>query len=208
MTEKTPITRQQRGFQYQIWLMLVIVIGVILAGFLMVPDTEEERQKMIELFGTTNQGDIVSPMVDVSPLLDLVDTQPAAEAPKWKVLIVGGMGCDSGCQEVLSNSRNVHMLLGKMTRRLERIYLPDIATIDSINLKELQAEHPLLLIHPIETAKISALLQSSSAAWSMEDVRYFIVTPDQKAILYYTQAHDGGGLLEDLKHLLKYSPDR
>ena len=208
MTEKTPITRQQRGFQYQIWLMLVIVIGVILAGFLMVPDTEEERQKMIELFGTTNQGDIVSPMVDVRPLLDLVDTQPAAEAPKWKVLIVGGMGCDSGCQEVLSNSRNVHMLLGKMTRRLERIYLPDIATIDSINLKELQAKHPLLLIHPIETAKISALLQSSSAAWSMEDVRYFIVTPDQKAILYYTQAHDGGGLLEDLKHLLKYSPDR
>ena len=208
MTEKTLITRQQRGFQYQIWLMLVIVIGVILAGFLMVPDTEEERQKMIELFGTTNQGDIVSPMVDVSPLLDLVDTQPAAEAPKWKVLIVGGMGCDSGCQEVLSNSRNVHMLLGKMTRRLERIYLPDIATIDSINLKELQAKHPLLLIHPIETAKISALLQSSSAAWSMEDVRYFIVTPDQKAILYYTQAHDGGGLLEDLKHLLKYSPDR
>ena len=208
MTEKTLITRQQRGFQYQIWLMLVIVIGVILAGFLMVPDTEEERQKMIELFGTTNQGDIVSPMVDVSPLLDLVDTQPAAEAPKWKVLIVGGMGCDSGCQEVLSNSRNVHMLLGKMTRRLERIYLPDIATIDSINLKELQAKHPLLLIHPIETAKISALLQGSSAAWSMEDVRYFIVTPDQKAILYYTQAHDGGGLLEDLKHLLKYSPDR
>ena len=208
MTEKTPITRQQRGFQYQIWLMLVIVIGVILAGFLMVPDTEEERQKMIELFGTTNQGDIVSPMVDVSPLLDLVDTQPAAEAPKWKVLIVGGIGCDFGCQEVLSNSRNVHMLLGKMTRRLERIYLPDIATIDSINLKELQAKHPLLLIHPIETAKISALLQGSSAAWSMEDVRYFIVTPDQKAILYYTQAHDGGGLLEDLKHLLKYSPDR
>jgi hypothetical protein len=208
MTEKTPITRQQRGFQYQIWLMLVIVIGVILAGFLMVPDTEEERQKMIKLFGTTNQGEIVSPMIDVSPLLNLVDTQPAAEAPKWKVLIVGGMGCDSGCQEVLSNSRNVHMLLGKMTRRLERIYLPDIATIDSINLKELQAKHPLLLIHPIETAKISALLQSSSAAWSMEDVRYFIVTPDQKAILYYTQAHDGGGLLEDLKHLLKYSPDR
>ena len=208
MTEKTPITRQQRGFQYQIWLMLVIVIGVILAGFLMVPDTEEERQKMIKLFGTTNQGEIVSPMIDVSPLLNLVDTQPAAEAPKWKVLIVGGIGCDFGCQEVLSNSRNVHMLLGKMTRRLERIYLPDIATIDSINLKELQAKHPLLLIHPIETAKISALLQSSSAAWSMEDVRYFIVTPDQKAILYYTQAHDGGGLLEDLKHLLKYSPDR
>ena len=208
MTEQTPITRQQRGFQYQIWLMLVIVIGVILAGFLMVPDTEEERKKMIELFGTTNQGEIVSPLVDVSQILDLIGTQPTAEAPKWKVLIVGGMGCDSGCQEVLSNSRNVHMLLGKMTRRLERIYLPNIAAIDRFNLEDLKARHPLLLIHPIETAQMSALLQGSSAAWSMDDVRYFIVTPDQKAILYYTQAHDGGGLLEDLKHLLKYSPDR
>jgi hypothetical protein len=42
----------------------------------------------------------------------------------------------------------------------------------------------------------------------MLETRYFVVTPDYQAVLYYTQQHDGGGLLEDLKHLLKYSPNR
>ena len=66
MTEQTEITAKQRSFQYQIWLMLIIVFGVILAGFLMVPNTEEERQAMMERMGTTNHGDIVSPTVDMT----------------------------------------------------------------------------------------------------------------------------------------------
>ena len=65
MTEQTEITAAQRSFQYQIWLMLVIVFGVILAGFLMVPKTEEQRIAMMERMGTTNQGEIISPTVDM-----------------------------------------------------------------------------------------------------------------------------------------------
>ena len=63
MTEQQ-ITAKQRSFQYQIWLMLIIVFGVILAGFLMVPKTEEQRQAMMARLGTTNQGAIVSPTAD------------------------------------------------------------------------------------------------------------------------------------------------
>ena len=69
MTEQTEITAKQRGFQYQIWIMLIIVFGVILAGFLMVPKTEEQRLAMMARMGTTNQGEIVSPTVDMGPLL-------------------------------------------------------------------------------------------------------------------------------------------
>ena len=54
MTEQQ-ITAKQRSFQYQIWLMLIIVFGVILAGFLMVPKTEEQRKAMMARLGTTNQ---------------------------------------------------------------------------------------------------------------------------------------------------------
>ena len=56
MSENTEISAKQRGFQYQIWLMLLIVGGVILAGFIMVPKTEQQRQQMISLLGTTNIG--------------------------------------------------------------------------------------------------------------------------------------------------------
>jgi len=57
-------------------------------------------------------------------------------------------------------------------------------------------------------AELSALLASSSMGWDFSDTRYMVVTPDNDAILYYTQDDDVMGLLDDLKHLLKYSPDR
>jgi hypothetical protein len=205
MTETTEITAKQRSFQYQIWLMLIIVFGVILAGFLMVPKTEEQRLAMMERLGTTNQGDIVSPTVDLSSLLDSI---PQDEAAKWKVVVAGGEGCDQGCQDVLVNSRQIHMLLGKSSLRLERVYLPDSTNLELLELEELQAAHPYLIINPVDSADLSALLQGSSAEWDMADTRYFVVTPDYQAVLYYTQQHDSAGLLDDLKHLLKYSPNR
>ena len=205
MAEQTVITAKQRSFQYQIWLMLIIVFGVILAGFLMIPKTEEQRKAMMARLGTTNQGAIVSPTVDMSPLLAAL---PQGEAPKWKVVVAGGEGCNQGCQDVLINSRQIHMLLGKSSRRLERIFLPDSASMQLIDLEELQAVHPFLIINPIETEQLASVLQGSSAEWDMLDTRYFVVTPDHKAVLYYTKEQDGGGLLDDLKHLLKYSPNR
>lgn len=205
MTEQTEITAKQRSFQYQIWLMLIIVFGVILAGFLMVPKTEEERLAMMERMGTTNQGSIVSPTVDMTALLGAL---PQGEAPKWKVVVAGGEGCDQGCQDVLINSRQIHMLLGKSSGRLERIYLPSSADLEIIDTEELQAVHPYLLIHAIENQTLSTLLQGTSADWDLRYTRYFVVTPDYQAVLFYTQQQDGGGLLDDLKHLLKYSPNR
>ena len=87
-------------------------------------------------------------------------------------------------------------------------YLPDAASLELIDLEELQAVHPYLRVQPIESSSLTELLQGTSADWDMLDTRYFVVTPDYQAVLYYTQQHDGGGLLEDLKHLLKYSPNR
>ena len=69
MSDKTEISAKQRGFQYQIWLMLLIVGGVILAGFIMVPKTEKQRQQMISMLGTTNIGELVKPTLDFSPVL-------------------------------------------------------------------------------------------------------------------------------------------
>ena len=205
MPEKSETTTQPRHFQYQIWLMLIIVFGVIVAGFMMVPKTEEERLAMMARMGTTNQGELVSPSVDMSSIFGAL---PQGEAPKWKVVTAGGQGCDQGCEDVLINSRQIHMLLGKYSGRLERIYLPNIADLQLIDTEELQAVHPYLLIHPIDVAALADLLRNTSADWDMLDTRYFVVTPDYQAVLYYTQQKDGGGLLEDLKHLLKYSPNR
>ena len=205
MVETTNITKQQRGFQYQIWLMLLIVGGVILAGFLMVPKTELQRQQMISMLGTTNLGELVKPTLDFAPLLSGVEV---TEKPKWKIVIAGGVGCDNVCQDMLFNSRQVHMLLGKSTRRVERVYLADMTTVDTENLELIKMQHPFLTILPNNIDVFAQTVSESSADWDLQEARYFVVTPDLKAILYYTKEFDGAGLLDDLKHLLKYSPDR
>ena len=205
MVETTNITKQQRGFQYQIWLMLLIVGGVILAGFLMVPKTELQREQMISIMGTTNLGELVKPILDFAPLLSGVEV---TEKPKWKIVIAGGTGCDKVCEDMLFNSRQVHMLLGKSTRRVERVYLADMATVDTESLELIKLQHPFLTILPNNIDVFAQIVSKSSADWDLQEARYFVVTPDLKAILYYTKEFDGAGLLDDLKHLLKYSPDR
>ena len=205
MGDSQQINAKQRSFQYQIWLMLIIVGGVILSGFLMVPKTEQQRQEMMTVLGTTNLGELVKPTLDFSPVLK--DLKPS-EKPKWIILTVGGNGCDELCEDMLFNSRQVHMLLGKSTRRVERVYLPDAATIDQATIDKLKGTHPFLSILPIQHEDFASILAGSSADWDMQQTRYFVVTPDKKGILFYTDVHDGSGLLDDLKHLLKYSPDR
>ena len=205
MVETTNITKQQRGFQYQIWLMLLIVGGVILAGFLMVPKTELQREQMISIMGTTNLGELVKPTLDFAPLLSGMEV---TEKPKWKIVIACGTGCDNVCEDMLFNSRQVHMLLGKSTRRVERVYLADMATVDTESLELIKLQHPFLTILPNNIDVFAQIVSKSSADWDLQEARYFVVTPDLKAILYYTKEFDGAGLLDDLKHLLKYSPDR
>jgi hypothetical protein len=96
--------------------------------------------------------------------------------------------------------------LGKYTGRVQRVFLqgPN-QMLDSQWLKQ---EHPFLLLGTLDTDKFKQLLTNNSAQWDMTDTRFFVVTPDNKAILYFTAENDANGLLDDLKHLLKYSPDR
>jgi hypothetical protein len=203
MSDQQSLTAKQKGLRYQIWLMLIIVFGVIAFGFLMVPKTEEQRQKMIEMFGTTNQGQLVKPALDISAVLTAI---PISEKPKWQIVIVGGNSCDQTCEDILLNTRQIHMLLGKYTGRVQRIFLqgPN-QLLDSQWLKQ---EHPFLQLAQLDSDLFKQLLLDNSADWDMLDTRYFVVTPDNKAILYFTADNDANGLLDDLKHLLKYSPDR
>ncbi|MFP6834301.1 MAG: hypothetical protein VB914_05390 [Porticoccaceae bacterium] len=203
MSDQKSLDAKQKSFRYQIWLMLIIVFGVIAFGFLMVPKSEEQRQKMIELFGTTNQGQLVKPALDVSSLLNGI---PASEKPKWQIVIVGGDTCGQICEDILLNTRQIHMLLGKYTGRVQRTFLQSPNQL--LDTQWLTEQHPFLQLADLDTAQLKQLLVNNSADWDMVSTRYFVVTPDNKAILYFTADNDANGLLDDLKHLLKYSPDR
>lgn len=195
---------RNKGMKIQIWIMLIMVGSVMLAGTLMVPNTEEERQRMIELLGTTNQGTLIKPAVDISSALE----EETANSLKWKILVAGGQSCGKSCQEIILGTRQIHILMGKLVRRAERVYLSDPEQLDAEGYDQLALAHPHLSIQRSGLDELSALLANSSMDWDLSDTRYMVVTPDNDAILYYTENDDVMGLLDDLKHLLKYSPDR
>ena len=205
MSEESANSPRNRGMKIQIWIMLIMVGSVMLAGTLMVPTTEEERQRMIELLGTTNQGTLIKPAIDITSALL---TKRAPGSLKWKILVAGGQSCDDSCQQVILDTRQVHILMGKLVRRAERVYLADSAQLDGEEFDQLALAHPHLNIQRSGLTELSTLLATSSMDWDLSDTRYMVVTPDNDAILYYTQDDDVMGLLDDLKHLLKYSPDR
>ena len=204
MTDDILITKQQRNIKYQIWLMLAIVTVSLLLGFLLIPKDENQKQRLISLVGTTNQGGLVSPTVNLDELLSF-DTQ--SEKPKWTVLIVGG-ACDMKCKEVLRETKHVHMLLGKNSLRVHRIYLQDQSIFSFTKISNLKDEHPHLQMVSGNVDALRQATKKATSAWDSEETRVFVLTPDNEAVLYYSKAHYLGGLLDDLKHLLKYSPSR
>ena len=204
MSDDISITNQQRNMKYQIWLMMAVIIVSLLFGFLLIPKDENQKQRLISLVGTTNQGGLVSPTVNLDELLSF-DTK--SEKPKWTVLIAGG-ACDLRCKEVLKETKHVHMLLGKNSLRVHRVYMREQSIFNSAEISNFKDDHPHLRIVPGNVDALRQATEMATSAWDSKETRVFVLTPDNLAVLYYSKDHDLGGLLDDLKHLLKYSPNR
>lgn len=196
--------QQKRGSLIQIWLMFLIIGGVLASGFILIPDTEEDRQKIMSFLGTTNTGEIVSPSIDFSALF----STSSSENAKWKIIVVDPGKCEITCEEMTYSMRQVHMLLGKSTRRVERFLLTDLSIIPNTTLATIKSVNPFLNVIALNSSELKQIIATSTAEWDMLSPRYFVLTPDFKATLFYTADHDANGLLDDVKHLLKYSPMR
>lgn len=195
---------KREGAMLQIWLML-LVMGIVLAsGFFLIPKTEEERQQMMSFLGTTNTGEIITPVADFSSLAPaLLSTKP-----KWKILVIDPEACLDICEQMIYDMRQVHMLLGRSTLRVERYLLTDISKTPEQMIEKIEGINPFLSILSVNPQELENILSKTSGFWDMKTPRYFLLNPEWQAVLFYTADHDPNGLLDDVKHLLKYSPMR
>lgn len=199
MTEQN--TPRGRGMKIQLWIMLGMVVGSMVLGSMMMPRNEAQRQQLLGVLGTTNQGTLISPAVDMSALL------PAfVEEAEWRVVVIAANGCQKVCQDMLQTTKAVHIRLGRDSQRIERILLTD--GLDQQSTVDIEQQHPYLSIAPLPGVELSELLAATNAHWSLDVPRYLLVNPIGDAMLYYTADNQPSDLLEDLKHVLKYSTDR
>ncbi len=191
--------------------MVATVALVLIAGFLVFPGNEQQRQRLLNLLGTSNHGILLTPVVRFADL-PAKNAQGAAWSweqpqPDWRLVVVGGAQCADECRDVLYVTRQVHILLGTKSQRLQRVYLNLDTQLSSATAQYVNAEHPYLEILSVDREAFQQLLAGTNADWQAGQARAFLVDPHGVAMMFYSAAHDGGGMLEDIKHLFKYSPE-
>lgn len=207
--------QSKKGGQWQVWLMVLILGGVIIAGFLLFPHTEEARNSLLRSLGTTNHGEFVLPAVSIKSLT-LKDNEGRdwlfdEQKVKWRMMIPGNANCHQECRDLLYLTRQVHISLGKYSRRFERFYLNFDNHVQSDTAEYLKL-HPFLHSLYGDQEEMRKLLAETNAPLltgtdSEMPLRAYLVDQDGRVMMSYTMANSGNDIIEDIQHLMKYSPD-
>ena len=206
MNEDTPKTSK-----LPLWLIIFTTLAVMVSGFLLFPNSDGQRDRLLSILGTNNRGTLLNPVAMMAEL-PLTDQQGEAwlwqeQAPKWRLLLPFVGSCEDACRDFLYTSRQVHIRLDKKTQRVKRVFLNLGAPLDDEMNAYLKKEHPYLTVVRGDLAEFSAFIGSTNAQWTGDNSRLFLVDQQGVAMMYYTPEHDGSDLLGDLKHLIKYSPE-
>jgi cytochrome oxidase Cu insertion factor (SCO1/SenC/PrrC family) len=202
-------TSSNRG-KLQLWLIIIMVAGVFIGGFVMMPSNEEEKARLLAMLGTSNKGTLLIP---TAPMADLSSTQDGEPwrwgeiEPRWRLVLPVVHGCDQACKDMLYASRQVHIRLDKKAHRVNRVLLNLGEPLSEASLAFLQEEHVYLKVVDADYGQFAALLAATNADWRAESARLFVVDQNGEMMMYYTPDHDGSDMLADLRHLLRYSPE-
>lgn len=200
--------------RWHVWLMIAMLAGVIVAGFLMFPKTEEQRNSLLSRLGTTNHGEFVLPPVPMADL-ELMDTDQSSwrlvdQKAKWRMVIAGTGSCVEQCREMLYLTRQVHISLGKYSRRFERLYFSLGEDSVQETSEYIKLNHPFLKVLKADKHVFETMLKETNAPLQLSGdggtMRAYLV--DQKGLIMmsYSLANEGNEIIEDIEHLMKYSP--
>jgi len=160
--------------------------------------------------GTTNRGLLVHPARPLTFPADLkVAGAPANDYLQglWTLLYIGDGDCDEVCNNNLYKMRQVNIAQNENMKRVQRLYLVRGDELPAALGNLLEKEYSKMA-----TALFSdAQAQQMAADFLIEDVsmegaeRVYIIDPLGNLMMYYQADADPGGMLKDLKKLLKYS---
>ena len=202
-------TSEGRG-KFQLWLIILMVASVFVGGFLLIPSSEEEKTRLLNLLGTSNKGSLLIPTVPIAGLSLMQGDKPwrwAELKPKWRLVLPITNGCDQACKDMLYVSRQVHIRLDKKAHRVGRVLVNLGSPLDEETLTFLQSEHVYLKLVSADRKAFIDLLEPTNADWQDGATRQFVQDQRGDLMMFYTPEHDGGDILTDLRHLLKYSPE-
>lgn len=165
------------------FLIIVAISAVSLGGAWLLFQQARDG----DLWGTTNHGEFVDPLVTVEDLGVASTAGEPFETGKWWLWVVPRGPCEQACREALHRLRQLHVLLNRDAARVRR---------------------GLLAAHPAQAAELAQTyprLRLLSGNISRLDRGIYIVDPLGNLVFYYTMDQAGEDVLDDLKRLLKVS---
>ena len=160
--------------------------------------------------GTTNTGQLVHPARPLTLPADLLVADVAANdylQGKWTMLYIGDADCDESCSGNLYKMRQVRIAQNEHMKRVQTLYmvlgdeLP--ATLRELLEKE-HGEMDVMTVPANQSGRFAPDFLIDGV--SMEGAeRVYYIDPLGNLMMYYPADANPGGMLKDLKKLLKYS---
>ena len=201
MTDKQEIRRSQRKL---VVLLLVFLLPVIIA-FVMHLNPQWLPKS------TKNNGMLFSPVVSLHNfMLRTQADKPFSLADmrgKWSLVYIGGTSCDKACQETLFKARDSRWAQGTEALRVNYYYLVAADKFSGDLAALMKANPGLIMLHGGATQR-DPLIQQFRIDQKQQlgsDNRLYLVDPNGNILLHYPYGFKDIGLMEDLKHLLKWS---
>lgn len=160
--------------------------------------------------GTTNRGMLVHPARPLTFPADLMVADASANdylQGMWTLLYIGDSDCDEVCNNNLYKMRQVNIAQNENMKRVQRLYLVRGAALSGTLGALLEKEYSKMEVVLFPDAQAQQLAPDFMVdGVSMEGAeRVYIIDPLGNLMMYYPADADPGGMLKDLKKLLKYS---
>lgn len=185
----------EKGIAARLQLLLIALVFIgplILAAWLYFGGTALQPE------GRTNHGELLEPIVNIR---DAVPESPLHEHNDghWLLVYPNEGVCDAACEFSLYTVRQSRLMLGKEMDRLGRLFLHGESLPDTVYLAE---EHEGLVA--LSDSRINALLNNKRPK-AVSAGGYYLVDPLGNLVMYFPPEIEPSDMVEDIKHLLKFS---
>lgn len=199
---------QQKAQQRSRWsLILLFSLYLLPVIFAYVAYKDPQWQPS----STKNNGILFNPVVTLShfDLHTLDGKQLSIEQlrGKWSLIYVGGQTCDELCKQTLLKGRNGRIAQGGEGNRINYFYIVNADSFDEDQSAMSKAYPRLVLLKGDKLQRASVLNQFKIGKDHIvgSDYRLYLVDPAGNLLMHYPKGFRDLGLMEDLKHLLKWS---
>ena len=200
---------RQRGFlssRQALVLLALMFMAPAFVAWVMHNSTEQGWRPE----GTTNRGELVHPARPLTlPAGMMIADTPANDflQGKWTLLYIGDANCDAVCKENLYKMRQVRTAQNEHMRRVQQLYLVLDAAVPAALQTLLDNEYKktaVTLVSDEQAEQIDPYFLIDGVSMQGAE-RVYVIDPLGNLMMLYPPDANPGGMLKDLKKLLKFS---